>query len=62
MTPERGPAWWHWDLRSDQWHNSPAIVELLGDPTSSAWERAEYLARIHPEDRSAVEQDRKSVV
>ncbi len=56
MTPERGPAWWHWDLRSDQWHNSPAIVELLGDPTSSAWERAEYLARIHPEDRSAVEQ------
>ena len=47
---------WDWDLRSDQWYASPTYFTMLGYPAADGYaERGQWLERVHPEDRDAVQ-------
>nr|WP_315480070.1 PAS domain S-box protein [uncultured Rhodoferax sp.] len=48
---------WDWDARrADQWFASPTYFTMLGyDPQEGLADRAQWMARLHPDDRDAVD-------
>ncbi len=47
---------WDWDLTADRWCASPTYFTMLGyDPAEGFGDRAQWLARVHPQDRASVE-------
>ena len=48
---------WDWDVtRTDQWFASPTYFTMLGyDPQEGLADRAQWIARLHPDDRAAVD-------
>ena len=48
---------WDWDVtRADQWFASPTYFTMLGyDPQEGLADRAQWFARLHPDDRDAVD-------
>ncbi|QTN29457.1 PAS domain S-box protein [Rhodoferax sp. AJA081-3] len=51
-----GVGIWDWDVsRADQWYASPTYFTMLGyDPQEGLADRAQWLARLHPDDRAPV--------
>ncbi|APW43318.1 GGDEF domain-containing protein [Rhodoferax saidenbachensis] len=47
---------WDWDIaRTDQWYASPTYFTMLGyDPEEGFADRQQWIERLHPEDREAV--------
>lgn len=48
---------WDWDVtRADEWFASPTYFTMLGyDPLEGLADRAQWIARLHPDDREAVD-------
>ncbi|MES2583479.1 MAG: PAS domain S-box protein [Pseudomonadota bacterium] len=55
-TDAAGIGIWDWDVtRTDQWFASPTYFTMLGyDPQEGLADRAQWVARLHPDDRAAV--------
>ncbi len=55
-TDAAGIGVWDWDsTRADQWYASSTYFTMLGyDPQEGLAERAQWVARLHPDDRNAV--------
>lgn len=55
---------WDWDINNqDQWYASPTYFTALGyDPQVGVADRGEWLERLHPDDREAVEKRIQAVL
>jgi PAS domain S-box-containing protein len=48
---------WDWDVKNDQWYASPTYYSMLGyEPQLGQGNRAEWLERVHPDDRAKVKE------
>ena len=54
---------WDWDVKTDQWHVSPVYYSMLGyEPRPGLADRAEWLERVHPDDRARVQEEIQGVL
>lgn len=55
-TDAAGVGVWDWDItRADQWYSSATYYTMLGyDPQDGLADRTQWMARLHPDDRDAV--------
>lgn len=54
---------WDWDLMADQWYATPTYFTLLGyEPQVGPAERAAWFERVHPDDRTTVDEAIASAV
>ncbi|MBI5679887.1 MAG: PAS domain S-box protein [Methanobacterium sp.] len=48
---------WDWNVKNDEWYTSPTYYSMMGyEPRSGPGDRAEWLERVHPEDRARVKE------
>ena len=46
---------WHWNLDEGPWIVEPHVASRIGVPPGQPFQPAAYLARVHPDDRAAVQ-------
>lgn len=54
---------WEWDIKTDQRYASPTYFAMLGDKPEDGWStREQWLERIHPDDRDAVDKKTRAAL